>query len=101
MTQHTQITTDELRKRLAAGEQLQLIDVREDEEVAQGMIEGARHIPMGQIPDRMGEIDPSAETILICRSGYRSERVREYLQQFGYTNCINMSGGMIDWVDSE
>lgn len=57
-----------------------MIDVREDEEVAQGMIDGAKHIPLGQIPDRLSEIDKSGEIILICRAGYRSERACEYLR---------------------
>lgn len=101
MSNPTQIDTDELGERLAAGEQLQLIDVREDEEVNQGMIDGAKHIPLGQIPDRLDEIDKTIPTVLICRSGYRSERAREYLQQLGYDHCLNMSGGMIDWVENQ
>ncbi|WP_411343110.1 rhodanese-like domain-containing protein [Paenibacillus sp. WLX1005] len=101
MARETQITTEELRQRIAAGDKLQLIDVREDEEVSQGMIEGAQHIPMGQIPTRLDEISSDTEVVLICRSGYRSERVREYLSENGYDNCLNMSGGMIDWVEGE
>jgi rhodanese-related sulfurtransferase len=92
-----QIEPAKLRQRLEAGEQLNLIDVREDEEVAAGMIPGARHIPMNQIPARLEEIDPDQEIIFICRSGYRSERVCEYLQQHGYDNCVNMTGGMLQW----
>lgn len=96
-----QIEPAELRQRLEAGEQLNLIDVREDEEVAAGMIPGARHIPMNQIPARLDEIDPDQEIIFICRSGYRSERVCEYLQQHGYDNCVNMAGGMLQWWHEE
>ncbi|MFB5759397.1 rhodanese-like domain-containing protein [Paenibacillus medicaginis] len=96
-----QIEPSELRQRLEAGEHLNLIDVREDEEVAAGMIPGARHIPMNQIPARLEEIDPDQEVIFICRSGYRSERVCEYLQQHGYDNCINMTGGMLQWNAEE
>jgi len=92
-----QIEPAKLRQRLQAGEQLNLIDVREDEEVAAGMIPGARHIPMNQIPSRLEEIDPDQEVIFICRSGYRSERVCEYLQQHGYDKCVNMTGGMLQW----
>lgn len=101
MSRETQITTEELRQRIAAGDKLQLIDVREVEEVNQGMIEGAQHIPMGQIPSRLDEISSDGEVVLICRSGYRSERVREYLNENGYNNCLNMSGGMIEWVEGE
>ncbi|WP_456277933.1 rhodanese-like domain-containing protein [Bacillus sp. AK128] len=90
------ITTAELQEKLAKGENLELIDVREDEEVAQGVIPGVKHIPMGQIPERMAELDPEKEYIFICRSGRRSENVCYYLQDQGY-KCVNMVGGMLEW----
>ncbi|WP_410511649.1 rhodanese-like domain-containing protein [Paenibacillus sp. BR2-3] len=92
-----QITAQELRQRLMTGEDLILIDVREDEEVAFGMIPGAQHIPMGEIPYRTDDITAEAEVIFICRSGARSQRVCEYLQQQGYNKTVNLSGGMIEW----
>jgi rhodanese-related sulfurtransferase len=94
-----QITPEELRQRLTAGEDLLLIDVREDDEVATGMIPGAQHIPMGQIPQRTEELPADAEVIFICRSGARSQRVCEYLQQFGF-NTSNLSGGMLEWNET-
>ncbi|MBM7660468.1 rhodanese-related sulfurtransferase [Bacillus mesophilus] len=90
------MTTAELQEKLAKGENLELIDVREDEEVAQGVIPGVKHIPMGQIPERMSELDPEKEYIFICRSGRRSENVCYYLQDQGY-KCVNMVGGMLEW----
>jgi len=101
MTQIAEIETSELRRRLQAGEKLQMIDVREDDEVAQGMIEGAKHIPLGQIPDRLSEIEKSGEIVIICRSGYRSEHACEYLQQLGYEGCTNMVGGMLQWQQED
>lgn len=95
-----QITAQELRLRLKTGESLVLIDVREDEEVALGMIPGAQHIPMGEIPQRTEDIPADAEVIFICRSGARSQRVCEYLQQFGYNAATNLSGGMIEWNET-
>jgi len=92
-----QITAQELRQRLTAGEDLILIDVREEEEVASGMIQGALHIPMGEIPYRTDDIQADAEIIFICRSGARSQRVCEYLHHHGYTKTANLSGGMIEW----
>jgi rhodanese-related sulfurtransferase len=94
-----QITPQELQQRIETGEDLVLIDVREDEEVAYGMIPGARHIPMGEIPQRMKEFPADTEVIFICRSGGRSQRVCEYLQQYGYI-VTNLSGGMIDWNEN-
>ncbi|AIQ52304.1 rhodanese-like domain-containing protein [Paenibacillus sp. FSL R7-0331] len=94
-----QVTPDELRQRLAAGEDLLLIDVREEDEVAAGMIPGAQHIPMGQIPQRSGDLPADSGIIFICRSGARSQRVCEYLQQFGIQSS-NLSGGMIEWNET-
>jgi rhodanese-related sulfurtransferase len=90
-------TVEQLKARLDAGEKPVLIDVREDEEVAQGMIEGAIHIPMGQIPDRLDEIPRDKEVIFICRSGNRSGRVCEFLSAQGYDRTVNMLGGMLAW----
>ena len=93
-------TVEQLRARLEAGEKPYMIDVREDEEVAYGMIEGAVHIPMGQIPDRLDEIPRDREVIFICRSGGRSGRVCEYLAQQGFGHTVNMVGGMLAWADA-
>jgi rhodanese-related sulfurtransferase len=90
------ITTDELEKRLAAGDKLELVDVREDEEVAQGMIPGAKHIRMMTIPEKLDYFDKEKEYIFICRSGGRSENVCYYLQDQGY-KVRNMIGGMLNW----
>lgn len=99
MNEIPQITPQELRKRLETGEDLVLIDVREDDEVAFGMIPGAKHIPMGEIPQRTEELPAETEIVFICRSGARSQRVCEYLQQFGFKGS-NLSGGMIEWNES-
>ncbi|AIQ17783.1 rhodanese-like domain-containing protein [Paenibacillus sp. FSL L8-0470] len=99
MNEIPQITPQELRKRLETGEDLVLIDVREDDEVAFGMIPGAQHIPMGEIPQRTEELPAETEIVFICRSGARSQRVCEYLQQFGFKGS-NLSGGMIEWNES-
>lgn len=90
------ISTEELEKRLENGEELNLVDVREDEEVAQGMIPGAKHIRMGTIPENLDQFDKEKEYIFICRSGSRSENVCYYLQDQGY-KVRNMSGGMMNW----
>lgn len=99
MNEIPQITPQELRQRLKTGQDLVLIDVREDDEVAFGMIPGAQHIPMGEIPQRTEDLPAESEIIFICRSGARSQRVCEYLQQFGF-KASNLSGGMIEWNNS-
>jgi rhodanese-related sulfurtransferase len=91
------ITTEELKKKLEAGEKLALIDVREDDEVVMGMIPGAKHIRMGTIPENLDQLDKDTEYILICRSGRRSENVGYYLMEQGY-KVRNMVGGMLEWT---
>lgn len=100
MNEIPQMTPQELRKRLASGEELVLIDVREEDEVASGMIPGAQHIPMGQIPQQSEALPEDKEIVFICRSGSRSQRVCEYLQQFGIRGT-NLSGGMIEWNETD
>jgi rhodanese-related sulfurtransferase len=90
------ITPEELKKKLEEGEKLELVDVREDEEVAQGMIPGAKHIRMGEIPINLDYFDKDKEYIFICRSSARSGNVCYYLQEQGY-KVRNMVGGMLAW----
>ncbi|MCD1257957.1 rhodanese-like domain-containing protein [Paenibacillus athensensis] len=87
----------EVKERLDRGESLTIVDVREDEEVAAGMIAGARHIPLGQLPERHSEIPRTGEVILVCRSGARSGRALGYLESLGYEGLKNMTGGMLEW----
>ena len=91
------ITPQELKQRLENGEKLDIIDVREHEEVAMGIIPGAVHIPLMEIPERLSDIPQNGETILVCRSGNRSGRAYEYLAAQGLTGLKNMSGGMLAW----
>jgi rhodanese-related sulfurtransferase len=74
-----------------------LLDVREDDEWARGHAAGAQHIPMGDVPARMGEIDPEAQLYVVCHAGGRSMRVAQYLARNGYSP-INVSGGMLAWA---
>lgn len=84
-------------ERMKRGQRLQIIDVREPGEVATGKIPGAKNIPLGQIPMRMNEIDPSRETVMVCRSGNRSAIACEFLMSAGFTRIENMLGGMNAW----
>ncbi len=75
---------------------VQLIDVRETEEVAEGMIPGAQHIALGSVPDRLDELDRARPIVVICRSGHRSAAAAEHLTQAGFT-ADTMTGGMLEW----
>ena len=74
-----------------------LLDVREDDEWQRGHAPGAQHIPMGQIPSRLGEIDADVKLFVVCQAGGRSQRVARYLAQNGYSP-VNVSGGMLAWA---
>lgn len=91
-----EISAKDVEKLLNEGKQLHIIDVREAEEVATGMIPGAVHIPLGLIEFRKDELDKSKEYIMVCRSGGRSGRATLFLESQGY-KAVNMAGGMLDW----
>ncbi|TXK85733.1 rhodanese-like domain-containing protein [Paenibacillus sp. N3.4] len=93
------ILPSEIKERLGRGEQLAIVDVREDEEVAAGMIPGAIHIPLGELTERLSEFPQAEEVILVCRSGNRSGRALSFLEAQGYKGLKNMTGGMLDWED--
>lgn len=73
----------------------QFIDVREPAEFEGGSIEGAVNIPLSQLDDRLGELDPARPTVLLCRSGQRSGRAARHLTDNGFTTVINLTGGML------
>lgn len=90
------ITTEELQKRVEAGEQLNIIDVREADEVAAGMIPGAKHIPLGEVESRAGELNKDKPYYLVCRSGGRSGKASAFLNDQGI-DATNVEGGMMNW----
>ena len=92
------ITIEELKERLDKGENLNLIDVREEYEFDEFNI-GATLIPLGELPDRLEEIEAwkDQEILVHCRSGARSGRAKEYLESEGYSNVRNVLGGMLAW----
>jgi rhodanese-related sulfurtransferase len=92
------ITIEELKERMDKGEKLNLIDVREEYEFDEFNI-GATLIPLGELPDRLEEIEAwkDQEILIHCRSGARSGRAKEYLMSEGYSNVRNVLGGMLAW----
>lgn len=95
-----QLGPTELKARLAAGDKLQLLDVREDWEFQTAHIEGSILIPMGQVASRIAELDSAAETVVICHHGGRSMQVAGLLEQLGFPNVINLAGGVDAWARS-
>ncbi|KAA9333705.1 rhodanese-like domain-containing protein [Adhaeribacter soli] len=95
----SEITPKQLKEKLAAGENLQLIDVREPDEFEICKIEASQLIPLGEIPGRVGEVDKTRPVVVICHHGFRSAQAIQYLsQRFGYDNLLNLKGGIHEWA---
>lgn len=92
------ITIDELKARMDKGEALHVVDVREEHEFDEFNI-GAQLIPLGELADRLDEIEDvkDVELIVHCRSGARSGRAKEYLESEGFSKVRNLIGGMLAW----
>jgi len=75
-----------------------LLDVREPQEYAHCHIEGSVHIPMNDIPARLGELDPQRDIVVICHHGMRSRMVGDYLERQGFEKIANLRGGIDAWA---
>jgi adenylyltransferase/sulfurtransferase len=93
------VTVQQLKSRLDAGEDFVLLDVREPHELQICKIPSSTLIPMGEIPKRHGELDRSRDLIVYCRSGARSGRVVNFLRQQGFDRAFNLKGGILEWID--
>lgn len=99
MTRIPEIEPSELKARRERGESPRVLDVREPEEIAIAPFPGAIHIPMGDIPARIAELDPEAEWIVVCHHGVRSAQVAAYLVHAGFERVANLSGGIDAWSE--
>lgn len=92
------ITVQELKERLEKGEKLNLFDVREPNEYAEDNI-GATLIPLGELPYRFEELEglEDEEVIVHCRSGARSARAQQFLEENGFNNVRNLIGGILEY----
>ncbi len=93
-----QLTVKELKARRDQGEDIFLLDVREPYEVQIAQI-GGTVIPQNDVPKRLAEIPRDREIVVHCRSGARSQRIAEFLKQSGYTQVVNLAGGILAWSD--
>ena len=89
-----------LKARLDRGESVLILDVREPFEIALAPFPGATHIPMGDIPSRLTELDPDLETVVVCHHGVRSAQVAMYLARSGFERVLNLSGGIDLWSET-
>lgn len=91
------ITGAELNQRLQRREKLIVVDVREPDEFRSGHIPGAVNVPLSRLEAGAQQLDRSAETILVCRSGNRSVTAFHRLKRMGFTGLKNLPGGMMAW----
>jgi sulfur-carrier protein adenylyltransferase/sulfurtransferase len=89
-----EISVDELARWRREHKPFVLLDVRDEEEVAVASIPGSQWIPMGEIPARIGELDPNATIAVLCHLGGRSGRVAAFLTARGFANVANVEGGI-------
>jgi rhodanese-related sulfurtransferase len=97
-----QISVDDLKSKIAAGDELLLIDVRTEKEYLCGHIQGAVWIPRGKAEFGIQKITQNADTTVVvyCRTGTRSALVTHALTGVGYENVLNLDGGFRDWARS-
>jgi len=91
-----EITPTEFVARRERGESLTLLDVREEWELGVASVPDVVHIPMGEVADRLAELERGREVVVLCRSGRRSLQVANFLQQNGF-QAVNLAGGILAW----
>ncbi|HEU4494315.1 MAG TPA: rhodanese-like domain-containing protein [Rubrobacteraceae bacterium] len=93
------ITPRELKEKLDSGDSPEMLDVRESWEFELARIEGSTLIPLSELPDRFRELDPAAETVVICHHGSRSAYATRALAQTGFRKVLNLEGGLDAYAD--
>ena len=95
-----EITVEELKRKMETRERdLVVLDVREPQEFQICRIPGTVLIPLGEVPRRVGELDPSKEIVVHCKSGVRSAKAAEFLRSAGFPRVKNLKGGILAWID--
>lgn len=94
-----QITPEELQARWEKGDRPFLLDVRNPDEHAVCRLEGATLIPLGDLPARVGELDPHREIVVHCKMGGRSAQAQQFLRQCGFVDVKNLAGGILAWAE--
>ncbi|CAG7639843.1 sulfurtransferase TusA family protein [Paenibacillus allorhizosphaerae] len=89
---------DEIKSKLAGGEKINILDVREPAEYAFGRLPGAKSIPAGELEQRMQELNPDEEYFIVCRTGSRSDMACQTLAEKGFTKVKNVLPGMREWT---
>jgi adenylyltransferase/sulfurtransferase len=88
----------ELAERIGAGEKVTIVDVRQPEETAGGVLVGARLIPLGELSTRWKELEDCDEVVCYCASGMRSQTAARQLRDWGVLNATSLEGGISAWM---
>ena len=94
-----EITVEDLERMRRAGEAHTLLDIREPRELAISRLPGSLDIPMGEVPDRAGELPADRPIVVMCRTGNRSMKVTQWLRANGYARATNLGGGINAWAE--
>jgi rhodanese-related sulfurtransferase len=95
----SRLTVPEFERRRAEIDGLQLVDIRNPGEIAIGSIGGSQGIPVGQLPGRLEELDPTAPTVVFCAGGYRSSVAASVLRAAGFSDVSDLLGGYGAWLE--
>jgi rhodanese-related sulfurtransferase len=93
------MTVTDLKRRMDTGDAPFILDVREKVEADICRLPGSHLIPLGELPRRLGELDPSAEIVVHCKSGGRSARAVSLLLEKGFAKPSNLTGGILSWIN--
>jgi rhodanese-related sulfurtransferase/TusA-related sulfurtransferase len=92
------VSNEELERKLEANDNIVLLDVREAAEYAFNHIPNATSVPLGELEERISELNKDSEIYLVCRSGNRSDLAAQKLSEKGFTSVINVVPGMSQWT---
>ena len=95
----SRLTVPEFERRRAEIDGLQIVDIRNPGEIAIGTISGSKEMPVGQLPGRFDELDPTAPTVVYCAGGYRSSVAASVLRRAGFTDVSDLLGGYGAWLE--
>jgi rhodanese-related sulfurtransferase len=96
----SEITPEDIQRRQAAGERLFFLDVREPAEYAEARIAGSKLIPLSQLANHISSLPQDRPIVAVCRSGNRSSVAMSILKRVGFSNVLNLRGGMLAWTRS-
>ncbi len=93
-----EISVRELKAMHEAGRAFVLLDVRERDEWETARIMWAKHVPMGEVAERVTELPKNGNVVVMCHAGVRSDRVAHYLREHGFASVANLAGGIDAWA---